>query len=77
MIKQASDRREHLIRKSNEKRSTCTRGPDKDRHYDPDLPNNSKNIQSLFDDGVHPNAEGHELIFKTVLPEFNRLIDKS
>ena len=43
MIKQASDRREHLIRKSNEKRSTCTRGPDKDRHYDPDLPNNSEN----------------------------------
>jgi len=37
----------------------------------------SKNIQSLFDDGVHPNADGHELIFKTVLPEFNHLIDKS
>ena len=33
----------------------------------------NKDPQSLFDDGVHPNAEGHELIFKTVLPEFNRL----
>lgn len=37
----------------------------------------NKDPQSLFDDGVHPNADGHELIFKTVLPEFNRLIDKS
>ena len=33
----------------------------------------NKDPQSLFDDGVHPNADGHELIFKTVLPEFNRL----
>jgi lysophospholipase L1-like esterase len=36
-----------------------------------------KTPQSLFDDGVHPNAAGHELIFKTVLPEFNRLIQKT
>lgn len=43
--------------------------------YDPFI--SYKDTPSLFDDGIHPNAAGHELIFKTVFPEFNRLIEKT
>lgn len=31
----------------------------------------SKNIKTLFDDGIHPNTDGHALIFETVIKSLN------
>lgn len=31
----------------------------------------------LFEDGLHPNAAGHELIYKTVLPQLDNLLEQS
>jgi len=30
----------------------------------------------LFDDGLHPNDAGHELIFELVQPELDKLLAK-